>query len=57
MKLRMTGFECHQFFVIRLCYKKATPEGVGPAIEKAAGLGISYMFDEFPKYSFDVVWE
>ncbi len=47
MKLRMTGFECHRIFVIRL-YPKITLERVGPAIETTAGLGISYKFDEFP---------
>ena len=41
MKLRMTGFECHRIFVIRLRLKKDNSKGVGPAIEAAAGLGIS----------------
>lgn len=40
MKLRMTGFENHRIFVIRLC-RHRQPRRVGPAINTAAGLGIS----------------
>ena len=53
MKLRKTGFEFSQSFVIRLA---GNPEGLaassrrrmGPAIGKRGCLGISLKFDEFP---------
>ncbi|MDE7381816.1 MAG: hypothetical protein K2N03_06810 [Muribaculaceae bacterium] len=48
MKLRVTGFESRQIFVIRLCSNGAMSYDTGPAIDKPAGLGISDKFDEFP---------
>lgn len=41
MKLRLTGFECHRIFVIRLRSEEHRPKAGGPAIDTTACLGIS----------------
>lgn len=54
MKLRMTGFECFDLFVIRLVPDGHHPKMWGPPLKTTACLGISIILMSFP-IVFDVV--